>query len=351
MQYDPNIEDVYRLIKGRKLCFETYFTTNRYEFPVVFDFGLLLKHKLLHARYAKKYEKRFPAYLLHRLEAEFGKSIEPAFITNLVVRYEIEKKHYTALFRRLRPRAIFLVQNGIQKGMLAAARDCGIPVIELQHGLVDFSHLAYSYPQDIDTSKLILPAYFFVYSQFWKNRIHYPVKEIVVTGNTEAATIGKARPVYDLTIIAADIYMAELFLFTDGLLSEGYTGKICLKLHPNQGGEIDFIRNKYKAYPEVTIIYTETSMKKVLAQSRAVLAIQSTSIYEALDAGVPVYILTKLDYKIHEDIFEHPSVCLVNSPSEFTGKLQTCRPDAAHGRFFEPFDAEKTRSFLEHVIS
>lgn len=350
-QYDPNIEDVYRLVEGRKICFETFLSTNRYQLPVIFDYALLVKHKLRNSSYKAKYAGRFPCYLTERIETEFGKRVDPDFIAGLMARFEIEKQHYTKMFRRVRPRAVFLIQNGMQKGMLAAARDCGIPVIELQHGLVDFSHLAYSYPPGIDTSKLILPAYFFVYSQFWKNRIHYPVKEIVVTGNTAASVIEKAHPEYDLTIIAADIYMAELFSFTDGLLAAGYKGKICLKLHPNQGGETGFIRNKYKAYPEVEIIYTETSMKKVIAQSRAMLAIQSTSIYEALDAGVPVYILTKLDYKIHADIFEHPSVCLVNSPSEFLGKQQTFRHGAGHGRFFEPFDAEKTRSFLEQHVT
>lgn len=350
LQYDPNIEDIYRLIEGRPVCFETFFSTNRYRLPVVFDYALRVKHKLRYAQYKAKYTDRFPSYLFTSIETEFGKKIDSDFIAGLIARFEIEKQHYTNMFRRIRPRAVFLIQNGIQKGMLAAARDCGIPVIELQHGLVDFSHLAYSYPHGIDTSKLILPAYFFVYSQFWKNRIYYPVKEIVVTGNTASSVIEKAHPVYNLTIIAADIYMAELFLFIDGLLGAGYKGKICLKLHPNQEGETGFIRNKYRSYPEVEIIYTETSMKKVIAQSRAVLAIQSTSIYEALDAGVPVYILTKLDYKIHEDIFGHPSVCLVNSPSEFLGKQPTFRHEAGYARFFEPFDAEKTRSFLEHVI-
>lgn len=346
-QYDPNILDIYPKVRKSALCIDSFFSTGNYEYPVVFDYVLKIRNKYL-SRYKCKIS--FPDYILKGLEAEFGQKIEADYIESLLMRFQSDKAHYIRLFRWLKPQVVFLVQNGVQKGLFAAARQCQIPVVELQHGLVDFSHLVYSYPKGIDTEYLSLPSYFFVYSEFWKNRINFPVKEIVVTGNTMAAQVETSPKIYDLTIIATDIYMSELFVFLDGLFDRKYDGKICLKLHPNQLEEVDFIREKYKHCPNVEIIYTEIPVKKIIAQSWAVLVVQSTCVYEALDAGVKVYILKKLDYMIHQDVFDHPLICLINSADDYFSNRDKAGEGMIQEKFFEPFDSFKVDLFFRNVL-
>ena len=346
-QYDPNILDIYPKVKQSALCIDSYFSTGSYEYPVIFDYPLKIRGKFLSRC---KLKISFPDYILKGLEAEFGQKIDADYIHFLLMRFQNDKAHYIRLFRWFKPKAVFLVQNGVQKGLFAAARQCQITVVELQHGLVDFSHLVYSYPKGIDTEYLSLPSYFFVYSEFWKNRIHYPVKEIVIAGNTMAARVETSPKIYDLAIIAADIYMSELFVFLDELLDGNYEGKVCLKLHPNQLDEVDFIREKYKYCPNIEIIYTEISVKKIIAQSKAVLVVQSTCVYEALDAGVKVYILKKLDYMIHQDVFDHPLICLINSADDYLLGKDGIEKNGNQIKFFEPFDNLKVDLFFHDVL-
>lgn len=349
-QYDPNILDIYEILKNDALCIDSYFSEFSYQHPVVFDYFLRFRYKFYLRKYIKKTSNKFPLYILDSIQKEFGVVIEENFVHNLLAKFELEREHYFKLFKYLKPEVIFLVQNGIQKGMFMAAKECNIPMVELQHGLVDYSHLAYSYPKAINIEKLILPSYFFAYSEFWKKRINYPVKEVIVMGNTEASKIVESKvKLYDVCVVCADVYMSELFLFIDELIDCGYTGKVCLKLHPNQFGEVDFIRNKYQIYSNIYVIYTEVSMKTIISQSYSMLAIQSTSVYEALDAGLNVFILKKLDYHIHDDIFDYMGVHLIVCAKGFIDFYVSDSECNVQHKFFKPFDYLKFQSFISKV--
>lgn len=349
-QYDPNILDIYEVLKNNSLCIDSYFSENHYQYPVVFDYFLRFKRRFCIGKYREETIGKFPSYILESIQKEFGIKIEDDVVHNLLTNFELEKDHYSKLFKCLKPKVIFLVQNGIQKGLFMAAKECNIPLVELQHGLVDASHLAYSYSSGIDVEKLILPSYFFVYSEFWKNRINYPIKEVVVMGNTGASKIVESVvKLYDVCVVCADVYMNEFFLFIDELIDCGYKGKICLKLHPNQFGEVDFIRHKYQIYSNINVVYTEVSMKTIISQSYSMLAIQSTSVYEALDAGVNVFIFKRLDYHIHNDILDYKGGHLVACVKDFLNSHESDSVRCAQNSFFEPFDYLKFQSFISKI--
>ena len=59
---------------------------------------------------------------------------------------------------------------------------CGIKTVELQHGIINREHIAYNYPSCVSVNQF--PDYFFVWSDFWKNRVKCPILEnrIIATG-------------------------------------------------------------------------------------------------------------------------------------------------------------------------
>lgn len=346
-QYDPNITDVYALVKNDALIIDSYISSKPYEYDVVINRILSIIYRIYsHFPFSVK----FPDSLIIEVNRHFDVIIEPRFYNQLICRYLSEKYFYTILLKLLRPKVIFITQNGIQKGLFAVAKYLGIPVVEFQHGIIYFSHLAYSYPQGLDSDLLNLPTYFFAFSEFWKKKIEscFPVEEICVSGNTKANEIYIGEKKYDLTFICTTAYMKRFLQIVSELRECGYAGKICLKLHPQQQNEVDHLRAITSSDKDIEVIYTEFSIKEIIGHSANIFAIQSTSVYEALDARKPVFLLKEMSYMVHQDVFAHPLVTLIEDMNDLKKCLQSedSYNDMTDLRFFEPFHKERVLSFL-----
>lgn len=72
----------------------------------------------------------------------------------------------------------------IQKGMIAAALDLNMQVVELQHGSFNREHLAYSYPSWVHRSVyVIFPQFVLTLGQFWGTGMNIPALKVVPIGN------------------------------------------------------------------------------------------------------------------------------------------------------------------------
>ena len=76
-----------------------------------------------------------------------------------------QKVHYVRLFKGLATRRLFVTNSYFSTAIIAAAKECNIRVIELQHGFIARYHLGYSYP-DVKASRY-LPDEMWCFGQFW----------------------------------------------------------------------------------------------------------------------------------------------------------------------------------------
>ena len=274
----------------------------------VYNYGLMAEQYFSRVIKKIKRNNRTNKYVISEvLKREFNVILNiDHIISEALSFYIISKSYYQKLFNNVKPKAVFLVQGGIQKGLFSAAKNLNIHVIELQHGRIGYVHPAYSYPTQIKHEDLsTLPDTFFSFSNFWTKKINYPVKNILPVGNNLYA--------FDITFIFANIYTNDLLKVINELLLKKYKGQICIKLHSNQLFEAEFIRTLYKDHDTIHVIGIENSMREVLSISKSIVAIQSTSVYEALHNGLKVFIVKEKDYMTHQDIFDNPNVCIVNS--------------------------------------
>lgn len=344
--YDPNIIDIYSIIENDCLILDSINLEGESRYPRVFNRWVFLAEKINGI-----FHKYFlPAYIPNELYNTFGIKVSDELINRALNRYYAQKFYYKYLFKLIKPNKIFIVQNGIQKGLFKVAKNLDIPVVELQHGIIYYSHLAYSYPSNINNKLLSNPKFFFVYSEFWRNKVakYFPIEKIIVSGNTKASEI-KIHPIkYSLTFITTSAYTPRFIEIIKQLRAAGYNKSICLKLHPQQRNEVESIKRELDQYLNVEVIYIELSMKDVIGMSESLLTIQSTSAYEVLDAGKRLYILKELSYENHSDIFDNPLVELIENTGQLLASLNQSVSVSSipHFRYFEPFHKERVEEIL-----
>jgi hypothetical protein len=83
--------------------------------------------------------------------------------------YKVRKFIWKFWFRLLRPRSVYLVVWYCGKeNLVAAAKDLGIPVFELQHGFVSEEHPWYKMSGEVNaTNEYLLPTALLTYGSYW----------------------------------------------------------------------------------------------------------------------------------------------------------------------------------------
>lgn len=263
-------------------------------------------------------------------------------------RFYAQKCFYTWLFKKKKFKTLFVVQNNLQKGMFCAAHQLGIPVIELQHGIVNKSHMAYSYPEGYKDlgEKIFTPDKIFSFAPFWFKDIYNPSCRFFPIGNDYMAPhVGREKiEKKSFVVVSANVFGNDLTKLVAEIVqdkrAEGF--KFYFKLHPNQFWQFDEYCEKFKNCTNVEVISNQQSMHNLLEKVENMLVITSTAVYEALYAGVKVFVYKRLSYDVHLDVEGQKGVYFVDSANDVitkyaeSSKLEM-RPDS---HYFSKFNKE-----------
>ena len=220
---------------------------------------------------------------------------------------------YTRLFRLIAPRLVLMVQNGVEKGMFCAARSLGVPVIEVQHGLIQYVHAGYSYPPELSYADLTsFPDHFFAFSQYWIDSCCYPALHREIVGNDNYFVEQKPSRGEDVLFVSAHVYDKALRSWLKGAAARLPQRSFKYKLHPNQRDYETEIRADL-SLPNIEVIGPLTKIRDLLPGISVVVLIQSTVAHEALQAGKTLCILPLFDYQTHADLFALPQVFVTGS--------------------------------------
>lgn len=353
--YDQNLEDIYQSLKGSKWEIELFTRERtlrlhpRSTFTPIFLIRRIIQNQQHHEVYdgiINLIKKHFPRFTL-----------TSEFIRRKVATFESEYKVYRLLLQRQKPKAVFVTQSGFQKALFKAAADLNIPLIEVQHGIIDEGHIAYNYSREIRyyENQLYLPAYYFTFSDFWTENLYLPSVAVVPMGNTAFYTSGRSdvsqirvKQGKGLLVASSDIFGHDLSLLISKFVEKKSQTPVYFKLHPNQFSEVKIYQDKFAAYNNVKVITTEQSIYDLIAVSEAVLAIQSTAVYEALHLGRKAIIYRRNTFYRHEHIFRQPNVHLVDDEVGLEAALnaQQLPYTETDNVFFKPFDQERFNNYV-----
>lgn len=327
--HDKNAIDVLQLLKDRAFLLETYYFNGiEYEYDVpssAFCFNpILIFRQVYHLFFYKKADY---SDLTAKIKAGLDIDYTDAEINLAVSNFKADYAFYKFLLKKKGTKRVFLTQNGVQKGLIAAAHALGITVHEFQHGIIDKGHLLYHYPAFIKSdSNIIIPDYFLTFSDFWTKDLNFPVKKIVPVGNNAfaKASLAADAPATDnaLTIVSADYFGQRLATLIEEFSKEQPDVKLFFKLHPNQFSEKSGFQHHFREMNNIEVISSEYTIPELLMKSKGVLLIQSTAAYEALQAGRAVYVLAESTYYRQEHLFGYKNVHLISNVTDLKKEWQ-----------------------------
>lgn len=283
------------------------------------------------------------------IEQKYGiTSINNEFLNRILNKYYSDLFFFKKIIKNFNVKQIYVVQNGIQKGIFRAAKELGIKTFEYQHGIVTENHIAYNYPKiDFLEEQVSLPNIIFSYAPIWFQNNFLPNVNILSLGNSflykQLQQNAKKTPIRGIVVISADDIGKRLleFLRNEKLQKEIKNIPIYFKLHPNQFHQKHYYTEQLKNFDNIKVITDEFSVGELLENFNTLFTILSTAIYEALQSQRKVILLEDDLYNGDQKSFlEYSNFYIIKKVNDFISALNTEIVTDKNVTFFAPFDKE-----------
>ena len=351
--FDQNAYDTLSLFDKKEcLLNENYDVDNR----LVYDGYPLFRNSSVLVSFFKKNQDEYNFSSIIRIIKEYFPNFDLDFgsLNKEYKRFWEEYRYYRFLFKRTKTEIVFITQSGLRKGLFYAAKSLKIPTIEFNHGIVFNGHMSYSYPQGINCTNYNADIIFSL-SNFWFKDMYLPNTKVVPVGNSYFYPRIDERPsvvdVHSLLVISANLTGEQLkdFLIESMLCDNTLKSiKIFFKLHPNQFNELEKYQSYFKDYENVMVVTNQHSVPEYMKICAAMLTIQSTAAYEALQLGRKVIIYKGDGYEVMKVIIGSPNTFFVNTPQGLINavneKLIPCEYE-----YFEKYNSTMARKVIQAV--
>lgn len=297
------------------------------------------------------------------LEKAFDLKIDLEWIFTIhILNFTYDYRKYTELFRKRRPKMIFVVVAYENQAVVAAAKDLGIEVVELQHGTITDYHLGYSYPEKSRRGGEIryFPDKILTFGDYWINEDTCPIDmdNIVPIGfpyfeaqSKDFINIpSKDRQILFISQGVIGKYLSKL---ASEIAQDLKDYKIIYKLHP---GEYATWRQNYPELVEASgmdnfevIDNSETPLYKLFAESGYQVGAFSTAIYEGLMFNCKTFILDVPGVEYLNDLIERNYVFRIADSGDLISNLKEFEPeDYDKNFFFKSLDEQLLKSVIDN---
>lgn len=264
--------------------------------------------------------------LLERTESEIHSRFGIRVPVERMVRDDLAHRRvrlplYRRVIRQINPDLAFLTSsyNG-RETFVEACQAEGIPVVELQHGVITKYHMGYSYPHN---DKNVFPDYFFSFGDYWSESVDLPLPDehVIPIGypflDKRASEYQHVQTREQIIIISQPPYAESLSQFAVELSElEAVDSAVIYKLHPKEYADWE------EQYPHlinstVEISAGEPSLYELFAESHTQIGVSSTALYEGLRFGLDTYILNASGSVQMEYLLSNGHATLLHSAKEY----------------------------------
>ncbi len=280
----------------------------------------------------------------------------------------VRRALYRRVLKRLGARSVIAANTG-QFALSMAARDVGIPFVEMQHGLFTSNHPDCLPDYALQSSaEIMLPDMLTVYGDYAASLID----------DTAIARVGRVRPVGSPTIEKARILRQKSFranrqrpvitLTAQGLgdrktaefvasFLQLNAGDLTLniRLHPGYDSRGDFETSGILSDRRVRMMPGQSTpaTHDVIALSDIHLSVFSTCHYDALGIGTPTMVIPGAGFEAVADLYEQGHAHMLKSPEELAeivarGQWMDVSEATSH-HFFHPGFLDNMRTLLDEL--
>lgn len=272
------------------------------------------------------------------IEYLYSITLPKNFIIKLVqsrhILYKSYSKFYTQILNRISPKCIveIVYYNPINMIVNEIAYNKGIATIELQHGTMGQSHIAYNFKNSNHIYKQF-PSEIFLFSEYWKNTSHIPLpsNKIKITGfpyfeeQQKKIKVNKTKEKINILFISQTTIGLELSKFAAQLSEIIDLSKysITYKFHPaeylNWPDRMPWLYSKRNV---INIIEnTNITLYNLFSDSDIQIGVYSTGIYEGLGFNLETFIVTLPGWEGMKPLIDGCYAQKVNNPNELLKAL------------------------------
>jgi len=262
---------------------------------------------------------------------------------------------YDKLLDRIDPEIVVLVVSYGKETFIEACKNKGIPVVELQHGVIHPSHLGYSFSGN--RNKTMFPDYLLTWGEFWSNDIEFPIPDgrIIPVGYPY---LEQTRNQYrdtqsqkQILFISQGTIGATLSKFAVEVdQHSSIEHDVIYKLHP---GEYDRWQDEYSwlADADIKVIdSSEPQLYQLFAKSSVQVGVGSTAIYEGLVFDLETYIYDCQESSVLSQLIEHGPAKLIQSSEELAKLIGYNDVLFDKNDYFAPNALRQAISTLNHLV-
>lgn len=295
----------------------------------------------------------------NQLEQRFGirVDLQQQVIRNLRLR-KSTLPVYKRILEKANPKLVILVESCGKETFIEACKEAHIAVVELQHGVTGKYNPCHSFPGP-GRLKRTYPDYLFIFGDFWKEDIQYPIgldrvysigypylereasKYLGVEKQDQLLFISQGTVGEKLSHFAVELSKRKDFPFT-----------IVYKLHP---GEYARWRSEYPWLLGTNIRVIDSDdvpLYQLFAESKIQVGLNSTAIYEGLYFGLKTILLDLPGVEYMDRLIEQQIARLVSSVDEIVETIQQQRfAEVDTGYFFKPNALNNVRKTIDELLS
>lgn len=296
----------------------------------------------------------------HSIKRTFGCEVDVlSFISREMRQRSVTFPLYTKLIRRVDPEIIFVVVSyGRQmETVVEVGKALGIPVVELQHGVIHPGHLGYSYPAS--TTKHAFPDYLFTFGDFWTKQANFPLdsSSIIPIGypylERELAASETADDGDGVLFISQGTIGEELSKLAIKLAEKNPELEIIYKLHPGE------YRNWKETYPwltgeSITVVDSDRPPLYEMFRSCGVqVGVGSTALYEGVAFGLQTYVVGLPGSESLQPLVEEGIAYKVNSARELLDHMfgNDANPTPRHDDLFRRNAIETYTKKVDEILN
>ncbi|MBS1514732.1 MAG: hypothetical protein JSS63_06855 [Bacteroidetes bacterium] len=214
--------------------------------------------------------------------------------------FKAELPYYQRLLDIKKPKEIFFVDYNSKMAITCAAKERGIPVTEMQHGLMVSEDIIYHFPTVKEGGYRYFPDKFILWNDLWRKGSKLPIaEENIIIRENDFLKVKKSRykniSKKKNTILISSQYgltneIAKDVLENLPLLKEY---EIIYKLHPVEYSvfKTNELLQTLSKEPNVFFPDSKDDLHKFLAEAEIFIGVFSFVIFEAMEFGCKMFLL------------------------------------------------------------